>query len=264
MKLKFDFSNGIPSVEFNENTDKATPLELLVPETNGISGKNSLDLYIKSLDYLFRGVSNYASGKIVGVSAEKGWFGKIEKQREEITWQAISDKNFVVVYDITLHAISEHMYVADAITRGGKTSFKGVDPIWIKELLVPNPTGMKENIISSVTIATDFLTEYKLAWGFGGKEGLSIINGQGQVIDVGDIADDEAFILIKLLMLLMSKGTHMGVFLINCRGFSDKVLEGLVKTAEVFFGDAYIFFYNVSPRSQIKRSAFVLPNILAN
>lgn len=268
MKLKLNFSNGTPAVNFEDNNiGYSTPLELSIQSVNQRKHIDATRLYVKALDYLFRGVANYSTGNITNISVEKGWFGKIEKNRDAIHWNAISDKSFVVIYDIAIDEITEHMYVADSIKAGntngkGSKQLGGANPTWIKELIAPDPKGVKENIISSIEIASEFIKDYRMAWGFNGVEGLSILDVNNNIIEEDSIASDEVYTLIKLLSLLRSKGIHMGVFFVDCRGFSDNILEAFASAAKVFFGDTYIFFYNVDPKSTVERKVISLPNFL--
>lgn len=263
MKLKFGFTNGTPSAEFNIDTIQATPLELLVSQQGTFqSRKRAMQLYIKTLDYAFKGVSNYASGDISGVEIEKPWFGRVLKHMDYVEWEAVTDKTFVVVYDFSLESLTENMYVADAIQATKKGNKNSINPVWIKELLTPKPYYMLQNMISSIAIVTEFSPHYKIAWGFEGKEDLTVLTKDHKPITVEDIEDDEFFILIKLLTLIMSKGVHMGVFLIDARGFSDRVLEAITHTVKAFYGDAFLFLYNLNPNSKLNRKTIELPNFL--
>lgn len=263
MRVQFEFSNGLPRIDFDSKLEHSTPLELSVPSSaSSLTAKQSVAMYVQSLNYLFRGVSNYASGRIVKVVAEKGWFGRIEKSYEAVFWEAVTDKTFVVVYDLSLSSFTEHMYVADGLSTGSNPQgFLGVDPLWIKELLSPSTAQVKENIISSIAIATEFLSDYKLVWGFGGAKGLSILDANNRAIKLEDIQDDQSFILISLLLAVVSKGIHTGVFLLDCQGFSDAILTALVRAAKVFFGDAYIFLYNVPAGCRLPRARLELPDL---
>lgn len=283
MELKINFSNNTPPVEFNENTVGATPVELLVADSGDIkTRRQALGAYVRSLDYTFRGVANYATGKISSISVSKDWFGTMEKNRESIIWNAISDKIYVVVYDLSINSITENMYVADGIGVGAKPKYKeksisytrgnskeyvsDLNPVWLTELLNPVPSMdiLKDMIIKSIAIVTEYVQNYKLVWGnFDGKDGFKVLNRKGQPTAIDNIEDDGTFILIKLLTLLLGKGTHQGVFLIDGYGFTDNILKALAETAKLFYGDTFIFVYNVRPKSQLPRVQAVLPNFLA-
>jgi hypothetical protein len=280
MELKINFTNGTAPVNFNENVVGATPVELLIANTGSVeTRRHSLGAYVRSLDYTFRGVSNYASGKIAGLSVSKDWFGTMGKNREAVLWNAISDKIYVVVYDLAINSIIENMYVADGVAISPKRTnqktvshskkksseeFKGVEPLWVTELLSPiaSENILKDMIIKSIAIVAEYVQGYKLVWGHKGKDGFTVLNPNGSPTAINSIADDGTFILIKLLTLLLGKGTHQGVFLIDCDGFSDSILDAFAETAKLFYGDTFVFVYNVAQNSKLTRVQTVLPNFL--
>lgn len=261
MRLKFGFFDGTTPVDIKTETLQATPLELLVSATGDFSSQySSLQTYIASLDYLFKGVSNLASASIESVLVEKSWFGSIEKKNLKVTWKAVNDKSLVVQYTISKDGVSESMYVADSIRSDEENK---VSPVWSKKLFKQSMQLTRDNIISAITIATTVSDRYKLVWGFGGKNAPTILDENGVPTLPEDIADDESYALMRLLLLLSVKGAHMGVYMVDCRGFSDKFLRALSTIAKAYHGDAFLFFYNLSETSEIDRVKVMLPNIHA-
>lgn len=256
-RLKMVLSDGTPVVDFNGALEHSTPIELSVfPHTP--QGVVSADIYMQTLNYLFRGVSNFASGKVGYVAAEKSWFGRIEKTMDKIEWNAIADKNFVVVYDISKEQVVEHYYVAEAIAfKNGKR--RKVEPIWNEKLIKPSPKTMKEGIITAIEIATEFTDRYRLVWGFKGKRGLFILDANDRKVDVDDIDDDEIYVLFRLLLVLASKELHAGVFCIDAKGLSDNLLNAIVQTSRTFFRDGFVFIKHLDPSSKIERETVTLP-----
>lgn len=267
MRLSFEYSNGTQPFEFSADGLQATPLELLVVGKGSPHSKQrALDAYIRSLDYLFRGVMNYASNDIIRVSVEKGWFGKLEKLRDSITWTSYIDKLFMVSYGISINAITENMYVADAIVvdKGVKGS-DGVSPLWIKELLNPKSKAGKaelDHVINAVSLVTQYVYDYDLVYGFRGNKGLTVVDKRKKPISIEDIESDEEYILVRLVSLLLSKGLHQGMFFINAQGFSERILRAFVETAKLFFGDTFIFLYNCPEKHSFERVRVGLPNFL--
>lgn len=266
MKLHFGFRGNTPPVNFSASVLQATPLELVIaPQGSPHSRKKALGAYLLSLDYMFRGVTNYASSDIISVSIEKDWFGKMEKKDDVVTWTAVVDKSFVVVYGIELQQITENMYVADAIKVGASKKADAVDPVWIQELLSPTSKPdrtVREHIMHAVSVVTQYVDGYSLIYGFNGGTGLSIVRDDKVSVKVEDISDDETFIIVRLLVLLLSKGLHMGVFMLNCEGFSEKAIQAITDIAKLFFGDAYIFLYNCRDNIKVDRIKVTLPNFL--
>ena len=256
-RLKMVLSDGTPVVDFNGALGHSTPIELSVfPYTP--QGVVSADIYMQTLNYLFRGVSNFASGKVGYVAAEKSWFGRIEKTMDSIEWNAIADKNFVVVYDISKEQLSEHYYVAEAVAfKNGRR--RKIEPIWNEKLIKPSPKTMKEGIITAIEIATEFTGQYRLVWGYKGKRGLFILDRQDRRVDVDDIESDEVYTLFRLLLLLASKELHVGVFCIDANGLSDHLLNAIVQASRTFFGDGFVFIKHLDPESKLKRETLTLP-----
>lgn len=256
MQFKIEFFN-FPTVIKDLSTQKSLPLELVVEDSGSKhSRENALRAYLSSIDYMFRGVSNIATGDIKNITMKKSWFGQTEKGLSSVKWNAIVDKNFVVVYDIGLNAISEKMYVADAIQRGKDA--EDIKPMYITELLTPNLDSLKNNAILAIRVTNMHLDKYRLAWV---SNKLVILDGKGNTVTIDEVKDDESFILIKLLTLILGKGAHLGVFLLDAKGFSDKVLKAFVSVAREYYGDTYIFLHNCDPSSEIEKDTVVLPNI---
>lgn len=260
MKVGITFNDNT-SVTFNEDTLRATPLELLVsdggtPDTR----ESSMNKYLMAIDYAFRGVKNYASYSIAGVSIEKGWFGRIERFKESVKWDAISDKNFVVVYDIRREAITENMYIAEGLRYDKKN--QDVQPMWIKPLIEPSPAIVKENIMSAIAIGAEYLSSHKMMWGYQGVQGITILDSNHNAVSIDDIEDDNDYTICKMLSLLIMKGTHMGVFLVDAKGLNDHCLNGLIEIARLFYGDAFLFYYNVPEGSRVARKKFTLPDFV--
>lgn len=256
-RLQIVLSDGTPVVDFNGTLEHSTPIELSVFPLSPL-GVVSADIYMQAINYLFRGVSNFASGKIGKVSAEKSWFGRIEKTMDKLEWNAITDKNLVVVYDITKEAIAEHYYVAEAVAfKNGKK--RKVEPIWNEQLIKPSAKTMKEGIITAIEIATEFTNRYRLVWGYNGSRGLYVLNENDKKVDVDDIEDDEIYLLFRLLLVLASKEMHIGVFCIDAEGLSDNLLKAIVQTSRTFYGDGFIFIKHLNPSSKLPRETIKLP-----
>lgn len=265
MKMHIDFDKGIEPVDFEVNVLKATPLELVVEDKGSYrSQADSLSHYVQSLDFLFRGVINNSAGRISAMHLEKNGFGRLMKQGLVLDWNLVTDKSFVVVYSLSRDSISENMYVADGMVVGGKNNAKGAEPLWIKEMLEPaHGDILKNHIIHTISIVSEYVTKYRLVWDYKGRPGLTVLTRSGNIVSVDDIKDDESFMLIKLLTLLISKGVHLGVFLINAHKISERTLKALTETARLFFGDTFMFIYNLPEESTLERNTVLLPNFRA-
>lgn len=256
--LSIVLSNGTPVVDFSGTVGHSTPFELSVLPLNSPQAVLSADIYMQSFNYLFRGLSNFSSGKIGRVAAEKSWFGRIEKNMDKIEWNAITEKSLVVVYDISRDEIAEHYYVADAISYK-KGRHRKATPVWNERLIKPSAKTMKEGLITAIEIATEFTSEYRLIWGYKGKRGLFILDRNDKKVDIKDINDDETYILFQLLLLLASKELHVGVFCINAQDMSDKLINSMVQASKSCFGDGFIFIKHLDASSKIERQLLSLP-----
>lgn len=260
MRIEIEFSNGLAPFVFELEDGKTFPLELLV-EAKGSphSRQKVLNTYVRALDYLFRGVANYASGDIVRVMVQKNWLGCVEKNRDSIRWKANIDPMFFVVYSITRGVLTENMYVADAIAVNKKSL--DVRPLWLKELLDPyTKTGKTwwNNTVNAVAIATEYLKDYDLVYSSGK---LDILDKKTKkVVKLDEVQDDEDYTILRLLMVILGKGIHQGVFFVDAGGFSDRSLKAFWEIAKWFYEDTFLFVYNCRPSCTLERVPVVFPH----
>lgn len=261
MRLGLQFTQGTPPFTF-QSASQGVPYELQVEDVGSpLSQRQSLLKVVRALGYIFKGVSNYATGEISHVSVEKGVLGRVAKSHDIVKWDSMIDKTFVVVYGVNSQEVVEDMYVADAIsTIKDAEGNRSVEPLWLVSLLNPAQDHRKEMLISAITLGTKYGRGYALAFNPENGGSLQIKDKKGRVIELDAITDPEVFILFRLLLLLTAKGKHMGVFLVNAQGFSDDILHSLSDIARVFFLDTYIFFYNVPAKCTVKREIITLPN----
>ena len=73
------------------------------------------------------------------------------------------------------------------------------------------------NITSAILVFNTYMKGYKLQWD--DKEGLVLLDINGSIIDSEVVKDDEVYIILKLIAVILSKTVHMGVFFIDCTGF---------------------------------------------
>lgn len=257
--IKMVLSDGTPVADFVGGKENSTPIELSVfPSTP--KGHASADIYMQAINYLFRGVSNFASGKLGYVSVEKPWFGRIEKSMDKLEWNAISDKSMIVVYELSLKEVAEHYYLAEGV-RLKRGRAPEVKPVWNEGLIKPTAQTMKEGVITAIEIATEFTDEYRLVWGYNGKSGLYVLNSKDKRIDIDDIKNPEVYLLFRLLLLVASKERHIGVFCIDATGMSDELLNALVQASRTFYVDGFIFIKHLNHGSEIDREKLSLPVI---
>lgn len=266
MQIKMKLRQGdLQDVDFTTQ-EGIVPVELSIsPEGSSKSQSYSMQRVLEEIEFLFKGVANVASTDIMELSISNDWFGTVKKSMHLVDWKAGIDKGYVATYSISSSQIREEHYVADAIsvvtTRGGK---REVNPLWLTNMLQPEKTGLRNNLIAAITISTQYGRGYSLSFQqVYGENRIVILDKKRQVISLDDIVDQEVFILFRLLTLIINKGKHMGVFLLDARGFSDKMLGAFYQIAEIFFVETFIFVYNISATSEFPREKMVIPNFSA-
>ncbi len=264
MRLGLQFTQGTPPFSYS-SSKTGVPYELQVEDVgSNLSQSQSLTKVVRALGYIFKGVSNYATGEISHVTVEKGVLGRVTKSFDTVKWDSKIDKTFVVIYGVDSQGIFEDMYVADAIaTMKDAAGNRQVEPLWLVPLLHPEQAHRKEMLISAVTLATKYGRGYSLVFSPEKGGSLLIRNKKGAYIELDAITDTEVFVLFRLLLLLVRKGQHMGVFMVNARGFSDDILHSFSDIARIFFLETYIFFYNTPKNCTVEREVITLPNFTA-
>lgn len=268
MEIGFTFTNGTPNVR--EKLAGNKPVELKI-EDGGTpySKESSLSAYLRSIDYMFRGVGNLATGVIKEVRLDAGNLGRVRRQNESVVWEVNREQTSIVVYEISHEEIKENLYIADGIVKGKKrgvnTPFKNITPIWVKEVIKPThkQSVMKENLIKAISITTKYLSDVQLTWlsgnGFS-KDRLAILDKNKREVDISEIENDEEYIIVRLLTMILSKGEHQGVFLINGKHLSDNAVNALYHIGSIFYGQGFVFLYNMKENSGVVRDTVILPD----
>lgn len=232
------------------------PVELDLLDST--KGGNSLKIYVKSLDYLFRGVTNFANGKILGTSVNIEHLGSIVKNGSKLEWGLNIPQSNVVTYDVNIVNIKENMYYADAIVSNGVN----IKPIENKGLLKLSNNRLRSNLIKGViSLGESDLPYY---YSYENNKLLLKVKGKDTVIDVDDVVEDDIFIALKLMELFMCKNEHLGVVMLDCEGFSDSTLAFIVSMYNNFqkeYGVNLLFLYNKRKNSNIKTEKVYLPSI---
>lgn len=258
MRLKFEFSNGVPSVDVFTSTDGFSPVELVVNNGGRASRKKALSLYMQTIDYAFRNVINRVTvdiNRFLLTSTSLGW---LDKDSLDVAWGLKMEDNMVVVYDITTKEVNEHLYISKGIATGDGKSIK---PVWFKEVVDGDAISMKKHIIAAISVITEQVSEYDLVWD-SEKSKLSIRDHKGREVNLDKISKDDLYTLFLVINLIVTKGTHTGVFFINCRGFSDDVLNTLMSVIKEIYGNTFVFLYNCENLKNVKRDVVKLPNFI--
>lgn len=254
MDLSFMCTSGIGEVKCQVSGE--LPIELQLD--GGVVNQSSLKVYSKALDYLMRGVTNFASGRILGTSINIGHLGSVVKNGSMVQWGLKVPKSEVVTYTVTSDNIKESMYFADAILNSGNS----IKPIENKGLFKIKGEQLKANLVKGVVSVGESKLPYY--YSYEGDDLVLKVKATDKVIDIEDVVEDDVYIALKLLSLFMSKSQHLGLVLLDCRGFSDAVIEFIVSMHKLFqkeYGVNLLFLYNLSPNSSIKTDKIYLPDI---
>lgn len=254
MDLSFMCTGDIGEVKCQVSGELPVELQL----DGNIVNQGSLNVYSKALDYLMRGVTNFASGRLFGTSLSIDHLGKVEKKGSVVQWGLKVPKSEVVTYTVTLDNIKESMYFADAVLNDGSN----IKPIENKGLLKIKGEQLRANLVKGVVSLGESVLPYY--YSYEGDNLVLKVKTTDKAIDIEDVVEDDVYIALKLLSLFMYKSQHLGFVLIDCSGFSDAVIDFIVKMHKLFqkeYGVNLLFLYNLSPNSSIKTDKVYLPDI---
>ncbi len=256
MHIDFSFTNGTPPVSMGMETVGATPLEIVVPRGGKTSRQKALRMYLQTLDFAFRGVSNRVTGLIDIAGVGNSYVGSVKKVGDFVEWGFIFDKTNVVIYDITVQTINEKLFVADSLRVASNNVLR---PAWIKDILEGSSENIQANAVAAIEVVSEYVADYDLYWGDGV---LSLLDSTGKRTTLDKVKSDDTYSVLKLVNILVPKGEHKGVFFINCFGFSEVMLKAMLRLIWVMQGDTFVFLYNCGEYPGIKRELVTLPNFL--
>lgn len=260
MRMYIKYSNQPHFSYFDPREEKGVPYELRIQdEGSPASRKRSLKAYVKSIEYLFQGVSNYASGKIVGFTIQNN-LGAVTKSNDVNKWQARFTKEYAVVYGVSRLEVSEGMYLADSIYMDGSKGKPELKPMWVSNLVNPSSDLLRRNLMAAITYGNKCGKGYGLMFA---DDALRAVDPSGNPIAISDIEDQEVFLLFQLIERVAHKGLHVGIYLIDAEGMSDeflRVLVDLVHSSLISSEDSYIFIYNAPKSITVRTNPITLPN----
>lgn len=258
LKIKYGLLNQ-PLVNLQQQEENK-PVEILVPsDKSGVMRQG----YLQTIDYAFRGVTNRVSGDIYALEVGNSWFGSVVKEGDNVKWQSSLMKDFIVIYDITFKSIDEKMYVAKKIDYDNtKRGNKGIRPIWQRELFEKDSKEIKSIYLAAIASYSQFLQDekYDLVYVKGELKLKDKESKQGRYVDFDVVKDSDFYIFLKLINILVAKNRHMGVYFINCLGFSDNILKALINFIYELHGNTFVFLYNCYETSTVERDKWILPD----
>lgn len=259
MKVSIQLTDG-RDFTINKDSVGLLPIVLKVPslDKKKLLSEHS---YALALEYTFRGVINLVNSKIKKVIIEKGYWGKIEKNMTEVKWETLVDKTYIVSYTLSRGVLEENMYVADGYSKDDKGNIRlnYLDDL-LKYENSKNKEVIKEQLKFIVGVFNSYYKgNYKLR--YTKKDGLHVINKNGMKINNDDIEDDFVYTYVVLSTSLLLKGLHLGVFFINAGVFQEDELNMFYLLIKLFFGDTFMFLYNVEGKLPFIYEELQLPSL---
>lgn len=277
MKFSVDYNTPTEGVSFENKGYDVKPIEIKLIANEGArnTGERAKQLYLRNIDYLFRGVCNFASGDIKRTSIVKEPFGSIIKDMSSVHWNLGIPKTSCIIYSIDRETINEHLYVADSIAttyeevQESKATNLDMDdaldelaivtPVWQTNILKADSEQLRASLMTAIAEVVKHVKGYYLAYGYNGKDGIFILNDRMEVIDLEEIEDDYLYQYLKYVTVVIQKGKHMGVMILDCEGMPDNIIRLYQDTLQGFYGDTFFFIYNVAEDSEVDRDTIELP-----
>ncbi|MFA8998095.1 hypothetical protein ACEI87_10490 [Clostridioides difficile] len=252
MKLSFKYINNIDEKTFYINSKDKKPIEI---HFNNKKQEKSAMIYSNAIESTFKGTANLFEGDINCVKFDFGKFGKIEKNRCDVKWDIRYSNLNTVIYILNKNELrKEYFYTKGMSTNNSKmNSPKNISPN------VNNKT-FKENLALAITCLqkSDINYKYSFENGF-----LQIFNTKSNsyLTSIDEIENDDIYLLLKLLNLLIYQDRHLGVFLIDCRDISKDVLTCLqivYKEFQRYINVNLLFFFNLNKDYKIDTQKIII------
>lgn len=259
MRLKIEYENGLPTVDFNDGENGFLPYELQVLDGGKLPARESLGDYKQAIAYAFLGVVNRANGAVKGVTVEKAWMGGVATHRESRIWNAIVDTMNIIVFNVWHTEIEERLYMADGVKT--KNASKQLIPTWNKTLVTPDSKNMKDVFVSAIQTFAVNNAKYGLGYTMRWENGLVLYDDQGNKVDKNDIAEDDMYTMVTLVQIIAERNRHLGVFFIDCQKMREGVVALLLDFIKEVYGDTFVFLQNCPESWSIKRTKIPLPNL---
>ena len=253
MILTFEYANDIENKSFKIDSKDKKPIEIVFKD----NAQKNTHIYMNALEATFKGLSNCLYGNISGINIDCGAFGSIKKNRCNVNWNLSYSKLKTSIYVLSKKELrEENFYAKGVLLDNGNVNV-------IKNKFSNNNKLFKENLANA--IAALLKSEFDYIYSF--QDGhLQIINytTNTPIKSINDIEEDDVYLLLKLLDILIVHGKHLGIFLINCDGISEKVLTCLHLLYKQFQKDLnvnFLFFFNLNKDCRMKTQKILVPNV---
>lgn len=251
MKLTLSFNDG-NSKEYVTALKNNKPIELQVDAVSDISRTQCLQAYLGTLEYLLTGVTNRYTEAITAISLGSTELGYMRKNEDDTAWNFTYDRTNVVLYKVNRENLTENFYVSDGLDQK-RTS-------WLTNLIQGENELIAQKMIHVIAVVSKYFGD-KYALSFA-KNSLVLKNRKGKVINISDILEDDIYIFMKLMNVIIPKGEHYGAFMVDCTRMSEQVLTALSEVVAAIYKDSVIFMYNCDKDLELKRDCFKLTNFM--
>lgn len=265
MKFKLEYKNDNPPFvgEVPEALGWGEPIVHLSVEgsTKGRTRRESLTDILVNTECLFRDLKNMHDTDIKKMELTVKNRGTFLKEDNEVnpTLQAQFNKYDMIVYSFYSDVFSEKLLLTrnnanenEKVTRNGSgLTFEG-NVINEEMFSIGNRVKSRAFMDSLLVSVHKFLPDYEIR--LDPKSKTVNYAYKGSILNsIEDIADDDVFIFFKFVEVLLTKGTHFGIFFIDCTLFRPNVLAALVSLINLnYLNNRLIFLYNLTKEMEHK------------
>ncbi|HBE9444536.1 hypothetical protein [Clostridioides difficile] len=251
MRISFKYINNIDERTFYINSKDKKPIEI---QFNNNSIEASM-IYSNAIESTFKGAANLFEGDINCVKFDFGKFGKIEKNRCDVKWSIKYSNLNTVIYVLNKNELRKENFYSKGIciNNNKMNSLKNTS------LNISNQI-FKENLALAITCLQKSDINYKYSFENGFLQ-IFNIKSNSYLTSIDEIEEDDIYILLKLLNILIYQGRHLGVFLIDCTDISKDVLNCLQIVYEKFqryINVNLLFFFNLDKNYKIDTQKIII------
>lgn len=274
MKFKLEYKNDNPTFkgEVPEAMGWGEPIVHLTVEgtSQGRTRRESLADILMNTECLFRDLKNMHDTDIKTMELTVKNRGRFIKTDGDVNpdLQSQFDKYNMIVYSFYSDVFSEKLLLtrnnSGTNRNGSNLSFDG-HAINEDMFSIGSRTKSKAFMDSLLITVRTFLPDYEIRLDEETKHIRYAYKGS-VINNIEDIPEDDIFIFFKFIEVLLTKGTHFGVFFIDATLFRPNVLSALVSLINLnYLNNRLIFLYNInknleSKLDKIPYETLVFPN----
>lgn len=263
MKFKLEYKNDNPTFigEVPEALGWGEPIVNLTVEGSGRgrTRRESLSDILMNTECLFRDLKNMHDTDIKSMELSVKNRGRFVKQEDEVNpvFQTQFDKYDMAVYSFYSDVFSEKLLLTrnkedSKVSRNGSSLMFEGHIINEDMFSIGNRVKSRAFMDSLLVSVRKFLPDYEIRLDSENK--VIQYAYKGSILEsIEDIVDDDAFIFFKFVEVLLTKGTHFGIFFIDCTLFRPNVLAALISFINLnYLNNRLIFLYNLTKENERK------------